>query len=96
MLLVLLLGLPSWGYAQETFEQDGVKYNVVDDATGRKCVEVAGLSGASQVVVIPRSVRNYEVIAIRDYAFQGCSGLTSVTIPESVTSISNHAFDGCI
>ena len=44
MLLVLLLGLPSWGYAQETFEQDGVKYSVVDDATGRKCVEVAGLS----------------------------------------------------
>lgn len=94
MLLVLLLGLPSLGYAK-SFEQDGVEYSVVDDATGRKCVEVAGLSGASQVVVIPRSVRNYEVIAIGKFAFYGCSGLTSLTIPNSVTSIGYYAFSGC-
>ena len=94
MLLVLLLGLPSLGYA-ESFEQDGVKYNVVDDATGRKCVEVAGLSEASRVVVIPRSVRNYEVIAIGNKAFYYCMGLTSVTIPEGVTSIGNDAFSYC-
>ena len=94
MLLVLLLGLPSLGYAK-SFEQDGVEYSVVDDATGRKCVEVAGLSGASQVVVIPRSVRNYEVIAIGKFAFYGCSGLTSLTIPNSVISIGENAFSGC-
>ncbi len=28
-------------------------------------------------------------------AFYGCSGLTSVTIPNSVTSIENYAFSGC-
>ncbi|MDO4511889.1 MAG: leucine-rich repeat protein, partial [Bacteroidales bacterium] len=28
-------------------------------------------------------------------AFKGCSGLTSVTIPNSVTSIGRSAFDGC-
>ena len=27
-------------------------------------------------------------------AFEGCSGLTSITIPKSVTSIGNHAFKG--
>ena len=95
MLLVLLLGLPSWGYAQETFEQDGVKYSVVDDGTGRKCVKVAGSSKEVNNVVIPRSVRNYEVIAIGAYAFQDCSGLTSVTIPEGVTSIGAYAFQDC-
>ena len=32
---------------------------------------------------------------ISAYAFGGCSGLTSVTIPDSVTSIGNGAFLGC-
>ena len=30
-----------------------------------------------------------------DYVFRDCSGLTSLTIPSSVTSIGNNAFDGC-
>ena len=36
------------------------------------------------------------VLSIRDYAFMGCSGLTSITIPNSVTSIGNYVFKGCI
>lgn len=35
------------------------------------------------------------VTCIGNYAFAGCSGLTSVTIPDSVTSIRSYAFDGC-
>ena len=33
--------------------------------------------------------------SIGDYAFSGCSGLTSVTIPESVNSIGSYAFAEC-
>ncbi len=41
-------------------------------------------------LVIPNGVTS-----IGSYAFEGCSGLTSITIPNSVTSIGEYAFDGC-
>ncbi len=40
--------------------------------------------------LIPESVTR-----IASYAFEGCSGLTSITIPESVVSIGTQAFFGC-
>ena len=41
-------------------------------------------------LVVPNSVTS-----IGNYAFQGCTGLTSVTIPNSVTYIGKSAFNGC-
>ena len=35
------------------------------------------------------------VTSIGNYAFRGCTGLTSVTIPDNVTSIGSSAFSRC-
>ena len=53
----------------------------------------------SGVVVIPESVIyndvTYNVKSIGSSAFSGCTGLTSIVIPNSVTSIGSPAFSGC-
>ena len=50
-------------------------------------------------VTIPESVtcsgKTYSVTSINQSAFYGCTGLTSVEIPNSVTSIGSNAFRGC-
>ena len=49
------------------------------------------LIAGCQNTIIPNSVTS-----IGNYAFSGCSGLTSISVPNSVTSIGNSAFYNCI
>lgn len=52
-------------------------------------------TGASGEIIIPSTLGGYPVTSIGYDAFDGCTGLTSVTIPDSVTSIGAGAFDKC-
>ena len=55
-----------------------------------KTVLITCPGGKSGSCVLPGGVTNIE-----KGAFQGCSGLTSVTLPASVTSLGQYAFSGC-
>ncbi len=75
---------------------DGLNYNLNNEL---RTAEVARNSSASGEIIIPSTVTynsvSYSVTSIGDYAFEGCSGLTSITIPNSVTSIGDYAFMFC-
>lgn len=45
---------------------------------------------------ITKAIIEEGITTIGDYAFCECSGLTSITIPNSLTSIGKGAFDDCI
>ena len=50
--------------------------------------------GNATELILPTDF-NGENYIIGDYAFYECTGLTSITIPNSVTTIGNSAFSGC-
>ena len=46
-------------------------------------------------LIIPDKIDGFPVTSIGDQAFYNCTGLTSVTLPNSITEIGNNAFYGC-
>ena len=93
--LFLLALLPLVTYA-DPVEIDGIYYNIVKKT--KKAEVTSHPNKYSGDIVISNTV-TYEgvvcsVTSIGKDAFRGCTGLTSVTIPNSVTSI-DGAFRGC-
>ena len=84
------------------FKVDGIYYDINADETTVSVTyktENSYASSYSGEVAIPQSVtynkKNYSVTNIGERAFYLCSGLTSITIPESMASIGNQAFSNC-
>ena len=103
-LLLTLLCLSLSARAHDA-EVDGVFYNL-DTANKTATVTFKGDyydsydDEYSGDVVIPETVTyngiTYSVTTLGRYCFSGCSSLTSITIPNSVTSLGDCCFMYCI
>ena len=67
------------------------EYAILPDET----IEIIGYNGSESKVVIPDKIDGKKVTGIGDYAFESCTNLTSITIPDSVTNIGEYAFQSC-
>ena len=59
------------------------------------CNAIVETSSNAIVLGCPSTVIPQTVTSIGNYAFEGCTSLTSISIPSSVRSIGNNAFYGC-
>ncbi len=89
--------LPLLSYAYDAYI-NGIFYNF-SSSEATVTYQNSSYNSYSGDVVIPATVtyqgKTYSVTSIGNYAFRGCSRLTSITIPNSVTSIGYEAFYGC-
>ena len=102
LLPIAALMLPFTATAYD-FMVDGLAYNVNDDGNSVSVTyteyysssNYSGLTVANIPDTVTYNEKTYSVTSIGIYAFDGCTGLTSITIPSSVTLIGGSAFDGC-
>jgi len=88
-----------------TFTKDTTVYAVTnylkfktETENGELCIsENKGYTGEAPrgKIIIPAGTENNPMVAIGKYAFYGCSGLTSISLPASLTRIEGSAFEGC-
>ena len=85
--LVIVFGLlPLTALAGEL--NNGLQYEVYENQ-----VEIIGYAGDATEIVVPAKIEGLPVTSIG--SFRGCTSLTSIVIPESVTYISSDAFYEC-
>ena len=78
------------------------EYNGFEYSISNGQVTINGYTGDELDVVIPSSIKGYPVTKLNDFCFSGMnekiennSYIESVKIPDSVTYIGSHAFNGC-
>ena len=102
-LIILFIFSFSAIHAEKSWEIDGIKCNLSDDGT----LTISGTGDMPYYVhqddvpwfndrsKINKVVIEYGVTSIGSHVFHLCLRLTSITIPNSVTSIGDYAFKNC-
>ena len=97
ILFMLLFAGCIQSYAYDAFI-DGIYYNLNSETLSAEVTW--GENDYTNEIVIPSSFEyngeGYVVTSIGENVFNSCSSLTSVTIPNSVTTIGYCAFYNCI
>ena len=94
----LVTALAGQALAQTTFTVGNLEYTVIDADEHTVSVSAATntLSGA---LIIGPTVTNenvsYRVTEIKDRGFENCRSLTTLVLPEHMTTIGQYAFNGC-
>lgn len=100
VLFVLLLTVVGMTNAMaQSFTVDNLNYTVNDNGTTVTVTGHANGTSAVGALDIPESVtygeNTYSVTKIQSSAFLGCTHITSVTIPTTITYIGTSAFENC-
>ncbi len=80
------------GIQARALSEGVLEYRIENDS----CIVITGCQTDAQgTVEIPSELLGYPVVRIDASAFSGCTGITHITVPASVTDIGEEAFYGC-
>ncbi|MBR5706799.1 MAG: leucine-rich repeat protein [Bacteroidaceae bacterium] len=85
-------------FAQNQFESGGYVFSITSISNKTVSIESFNKDSIGTIIIPAKVTYNNHVYSVTDigyYAFNHCSGLTSITIPENITNISFGSFSYC-
>ena len=99
LLLLTIMLLVNQFLIAQTFEVEGIAYNITSDIEPYTVEISSNTPDYSGEITIPNQVLFadilYAVTSIGDYSFSGSSELTGITMPNTILSIGSWAFSDC-